>query len=166
MRLMIVVAALGIVTLACGGGSGPGPADLDDLEVEEEAPYFGAANDITLDLEGDIVVALVAANDSRASCEEGSDSACDRLVEPFEGVVDGARAARTRVEALSPPEEVRGWHNEYLTLLDDLESAINELLAAHLAGDLAGIDRALSEFDLVFEREQELIEQFDERTFE
>ncbi len=143
-----------------------GEADDRSVVCFEEDPYFIAIIDISTELEDGVVLVFAAAGDALIACEEGSLSACDEVVESFEGFADVVRATQSRIETLSPPQHVRDWHSDYLALLTEFDDAINSFTAAYFAGDVDELDRASIRFDLAFQREAELISQFDERTFE
>ena len=132
----------------------------------EEDPYFIAIIDISIEQEDDFILAFAAVGDEIVSCDAGSVSACDRVIETFGGMSDSVVATRSRVETLSPPEHVTGWHAEYLALLQDFDDALNSFTTAYFAGDLAELDRASIRLDLVIQQEGELLNQFDERRFE
>lgn len=93
-------------------------------------------------------------------CAQGAFAACDRVMSAVSAMADEVSAAHFKLNTLSPPDEARAWHGEYVSFLGDLEATLRTMVSDWDSGNFSGVLAALGRLDSLSATEDRLTNYF------
>lgn len=127
-------------------------------------PYFDEVADAQDELVRETDIILEGLDSDLDACERSvfSLTACDRAIDKLDEWRVAINQTRLEVDQLSAPSAAAAWNRDYLNFLRDASNWLNDIVNAYHALDDATFFSQLDRFDSFVQREDRLIEQFEE----